>query len=81
MTVRRAHKRYGVSPEKFVQEWQKSSSLEDAAARLGMPKANVSSRAASYRKMGAQLKKFATRRSPTIDVALLNDIISSDGKG
>jgi hypothetical protein len=72
--------------ERFVEVWQSSESLAEAASRLGMPKASVPARAAKYRNQKdapIPLKKMP--RENSLDVEGLNEFILSlatkgDGK-
>jgi hypothetical protein len=54
-------KDYGVSAKEFVIAWTESISTAEVAARVGMPRSIVSSRAAQYRRKGVRLKKFTRR--------------------
>jgi hypothetical protein len=49
-------KNYGVNEEKFIRTWQDSPSAQEAADRLGMPRAIASARASKYRHSGKDLK-------------------------
>jgi hypothetical protein len=65
---------YGVTPQRFVKVWQTSSTAEEVARRLNMPKSIVHARASNYRQQGIKLKKLA-RSSKGLDVDGLNRLI------
>lgn len=71
-------RRYNVTPKDFTEAWEASSSADEVAARLGMPKPVVMARAHAYRVAGVNLKRMP--RSPgtkRIDVAGLNALIDA----
>jgi hypothetical protein len=65
-------KQYGVTAMRFLEVWQSSNSAEEAAQRLGMPKAIANARASGYRKAGVNLKKMPRRPKNRVDVEALN---------
>lgn len=75
---KKTRKRYGVDPEKFVRAWQASETAQEVADRLGMPKSNVLSRAANYRKKGVVLKEMKRSNVRQIDVEQLNGVSEED---
>jgi hypothetical protein len=56
-----------VSPEKFIEAWQTSSSVAQVASKLQMKKAQVRVRACRYRKRGVPLKDFPYVPPPEVD--------------
>ncbi len=50
--------------DKFVEVWNASNTLAEAAAKLGMTPRNAATRACKYRKAGAAIKKFKAGRPP-----------------
>lgn len=61
-----------VSPERFVEVWQRADSVEDAARQLGVTEGAARARASAYRKRGIPLvRKY--RRGPvaSLDIAAL----------
>jgi hypothetical protein len=66
---------YNVTPQQFITAWQTSSSADEVAARLGMPKAIVLARASGYRQEGIRLKKMVRKNSKALNVAELNKLI------
>lgn len=68
-------KEYDVSPEKFIEVWQTSSSADEVSRKLGMPKPIVHARASSYRQNGIKLKKMPRSSSRSLDVDALNRLI------
>lgn len=67
-------KKYDVDQRKFVEVWQTSSTVKEAAERLGMPEAIVSSRASNYRIAGVNLKLMPKGRKG-VDVKALNEFL------
>jgi hypothetical protein len=65
---------YEVSAEEFVRAWQQSSSVDEVAEKLGMPKPIVLARASTYRQKGVKLKAVK-RGAKGLDVDTLNAII------
>lgn len=61
-----------ITPEKFVEEWNKHSSWKDLAVTLGMNVGAIKTRAAYYRKKGVKLRKYRKHHPKTLDVAKLN---------
>ncbi len=66
---------YSVSPEEFIQAWQSSSSAQEVADKLKMPKPIVLARASTYRKAGVHIKKMPRVSNRRLDVAALNRLI------
>jgi hypothetical protein len=66
----------------FVEIFSKSASIAEVSASLGMPAQDVRTRAARYRKLGVNLKKFArpvlAGRKP-LDITALNAIVAAAG--
>jgi hypothetical protein len=67
-------KNYDVTAEEFVRAWQQSSSVDEVAERLKMPKPIVLARASKYRQQGVKLKEVR-RGNKGLDVDTLNAII------
>jgi biotin operon repressor len=67
-------RRYRVTPEEFVVAWQTSTSAQEVADKLKMPKANVLARACSYRKAGVQLKRMKRASGRRLNVERLNSL-------
>ncbi len=65
---------YRVPPEKFIEAWQTSSSIDEVCQRLEMPKPIVHARASNYRQAGIKLKKMP-RKGVSLDVERLNRLI------
>jgi hypothetical protein len=64
-----------VSPEAFIEAWQKSTSAVDVGKALDMNPMTVTARAVYYRKLGIKLKHMDRARGrPRMDVAALNKI-------
>lgn len=68
--------RYDIPPEKFIQVWETSSTAEEAAARLNMPKPIVHARASQYRKAGVKLKSMPRPSKARLDVKGLNELVA-----
>ena len=67
---------YDVTPKQFIEAWETSSSVDQVAATLGMPKPIVMARKSNYTKLGIKLKKMP--RKPVdrnLDVEALNALI------
>ncbi len=63
-----------MTPESFIEAWQNSATIEDAAKKLGSTVNNLRSKAYQYRAAGVtNLKKFP-RRGHTLDVKALNKL-------
>jgi hypothetical protein len=67
-------KKYDVSPERFVEVWEKSKSSDEAAEELHMPKSILHARASGYRAQGINLKRMP-RKSRRLDVEGLNRLV------
>jgi hypothetical protein len=67
--------KYDVSPEAFIEAWQRADSAEEVAEKLGMPKGIVHARASNYRMIGIRLKKMPRRPKNKVDVASMNKLI------
>lgn len=67
------HKRT-VSPDAFVLAWQRSTSLTQAAKRLGMTEHAAEVRAYRYRAQGVRLKDL--RNAKRLDIDALNRLIA-----
>jgi hypothetical protein len=67
---------FDVTPEEFVTVWNASSTSQEAADKLGMPKAIAQARASKYRKAGVKLKKMRRGGGRQLDVAGLNRLIA-----
>lgn len=63
----------GSDPAEFIVVWNDSSSLEEAAERLGIQKSSASMRASHLRKMGHPVKRFQRGRKVR-DMETLADI-------
>src|SRR5262249_7960172 len=70
---------YGVSPQLFIEVWEKSASVREAAQMLNMPKGIAQARAAGYRKQGVKLKRMPRWKTPALDVKGLNEFINRLG--
>jgi hypothetical protein len=66
---------YSVSPEEFIRVWQTSSSAQEVADKLKMPKPIVLARASNYRKTGVKIKNMPRGATRRLDVAALNKLI------
>ena len=74
--TRQGRTEYDVSPEKFIRVWQQSTSVDDVAAKLGMPKPIVLARKSNYTALGIKLKKMPRKsRERGLDVNGLNAMI------
>jgi hypothetical protein len=56
-----------VSPQKFVEAWQTSSSVAEVASKLRMKKNQVRVRACRYRQRGVPLKDIPPAPLPEVD--------------
>ena len=72
--------KYEVTPEVFIETWQRAESAEEVAQKLGMPKGIVHARASNYRMIGIRLKKMPRRPKNKVDVASLNKLIDEINK-
>jgi hypothetical protein len=70
-------KKYDLSPEQFVETWEKSTSSQEAAGQLGMPQAIAHAQASAYRAQGIKLKKMPHGPRP-LDVEGLNRLVEKD---
>ena len=61
-----------ITPKKFIEVWQTSSSSREVAQRLNMKATQCSIRASNYRKKGIPLKKFP-RGKGGLDISGLAD--------
>jgi hypothetical protein len=68
-------KDYNVTPQEFIRAWESSSTAEEVAEILGMPKAIVLARASNYRLQGVKLKKMPRQNKRKLDVDALNTLI------
>ncbi len=74
--------RYNISPETFALAWSQSANVDEVVKRLSdisgqpVPRENILSRAAFYRRNDVPLKKMP-RRGKVLDVAGLQTIVSS----
>ena len=67
---------YDVSPEQFIRVWQQSTSVDDVATKVGMPKPIVLARKSNYTGLGIKLKKMPRKsRDRGLDVNALNAMI------
>jgi biotin operon repressor len=66
----------GSDPEEFIRIWNESTSLEDAAERLGVQKTSASMRASHLRKMGHPVKRFQRGRKIR-DISALAELARS----
>ena len=74
--TRRGRTEYDVSPEKFIRVWQQSTSVDDVAAKLGMPKPIVLARKSNYTALGIKLKKMPRKSTDRgLNVNALNAMI------
>ena len=73
---RRGRTEYDVSPEKFVRVWQQSTSVDNVAIKLEMPKPIVLARKSNYTTLGIKLKKMPRKSTERgLDVNALNALI------
>jgi hypothetical protein len=66
---------YNVTPQQFIEAWQRSDSPQQVADRLKMPKNIVLARASMYRVAGIKVKKMKRRNKRYLDVSALNAFI------
>ncbi len=66
----------GSDPDEFIRIWNESTSLEDAAERLGVQKTSASMRASHLRKMGHPVKRFQRGRKIR-DISALAELARS----
>jgi len=69
---KKTRKQYNVNWESFVDAWQASTTAQEAADKLGMPKNIVLARYALYKKSGAKLKKMERKNPRKLDIDALN---------
>lgn len=69
-------KQYDVTPEEFVLAWHAAKSSQEAADKLGIPKAQAQARASKYRKLGVKLKRMSRSSGRRVDVDGLNRLIA-----
>lgn len=67
-----------INDRQFVENWQTSGSVAEAAKKMGLPWRAVYVRAKNMIKRGVALKQFATRHE---SVESLNALIESMAKG
>jgi hypothetical protein len=67
---------FDITPEEFVTAWNAARTAQEAADKLGMPKAIAQARASKYRKAGVKLKKMSRRSGRRLDVEGLNRLIA-----
>ena len=68
--------RYECTPEKFVEVWQSSDSVEEVSRRLSMSAAICHDRASKYRRKGVKLKSMPRKAGRKgLDVEGLNRLI------
>lgn len=65
---------YNVSKEKFCLCWEQSSSLEEVATKLNMPKPIVSARAKNYRDEGILLKYMKRKQKTALNSKLNKEL-------
>lgn len=63
-------------PERFIEVWQTSDSVQEVSDRLKMPKPIVLARASNYRAAGVNLKDMKRAAKKALDVAGLNKLIA-----
>lgn len=69
-----------ITPETFVETWQKSATLNGAAKACGLTRSAAATRASAYRKRGVLLKKMpSTRWARRLCVGKLNTLIKKLG--
>lgn len=71
--------KYNVTAEQFVEVWETSATLQEAAQRLNMPPEITAARASDYRSRGIRLKLMPRAKS-VIDVEKLNRKIEAMGR-
>jgi hypothetical protein len=74
-TKKQTRTEYNVSPEAFIRAWQTSSSADEVAEKLKMPKPIVHARATTYRKAGVKLKSMPRAGKASLDVDALNRLV------
>lgn len=72
---KRSRKKYNVDGKAFVEAWQSSTSAQEAADKLGMPKNIVQARYALYKSRGVDLKRMDRPSPRKLDVEGLNALI------
>lgn len=69
----KSYRSYQVTPSEFVVAWQTSRTTREVSEKLGMPPANVRTRASLYRKRGIRLKKYQPpNQGRHLDIDALN---------
>jgi hypothetical protein len=68
----KSRKSYDVSPTELIEAWESSETVQEAAAKLKMPKAILLARASKYRQTGIKLKKMKRPSRRSLDVDALN---------
>lgn len=63
--------------KRFVKEWELAPNLATVAKRMGMKANTATMWALRLRKLGVKLKSFHNQRGVEVDVAALNEIVSS----
>lgn len=67
----REKRNYNVSAEDFVRAWNESSSVQEVADRLGMPKPIAHARACNYRRKGIPIKPMRRQYRRKLDIPAL----------
>ncbi len=70
-----ARTNYNVTPEQFIEVWQRAQNAGEVAEKLGMPREIVHARASMYRQMGIKLKKMPRAGREGLDIDALNKLI------
>jgi transposase len=81
MAKRKGMTEYNVTAEQFIVTWQTSKTAQEAADRLGMPKAIVHARASAYRQAGIKLKPMPRGRGKQLDLQKLNRLAEAALEG
>ncbi len=71
---------YDVPADVFVRTWQSSSSAQEVADKLKMPKPIVHARASMYRGAGIALKRMPRHQTEALDIKGLNAIVAEINK-
>jgi hypothetical protein len=77
---------YGLTDEQFVEAWQSSQTVDEAADKMSkvagctVPKPIIHARASVYRSKGVNLKKMDRRNPSKLDVDRLNERIAEVNK-
>jgi hypothetical protein len=78
---RKSRTQYNFSRAQFVEAWQTSNSVQEAADKLTklvgteVPKSIVAARKASYKKLGANFKDMPRTRDKRVDITAINNQI------